>query len=110
MATAHAAKHPYHLVNPSPWPAVGAISAFLLTVGLVRFMHYDDYILFAIGVAGVLFTMFGWWRDVVMEAQEGDHTPVVQLGLRIGMARRVRFDDLQSYIESNLHPHPTVAK
>ena len=29
--------------------------------------------------------MFGWWRDVIKEAQEGDHTPVVQLHLRYGM-------------------------
>ena len=85
MATAHAAKHPYHLVNPSPWPIIGTISALFLTVGLVRFMHYDEYILFFIGVIGMLVTMFGWWRDVIMEAQEGDHTPVVQLGLRYGM-------------------------
>ena len=83
--TTHAAKHPYHLVNPSPWPALGAISALFLTIGLVRFMHYDDYILFFIGVLGVLATMFFWWRDVVMEAQAGDHTPIVQLGLRYGM-------------------------
>jgi cytochrome c oxidase subunit 3 len=29
--------------------------------------------------------MFGWWRDVVKEANEGDHTPVVSIGLRYGM-------------------------
>jgi cytochrome c oxidase subunit 3 len=31
--------------------------------------------------------MFVWWRDVIDEAQNrGDHTPVVQLGMRYGMA------------------------
>ena len=29
--------------------------------------------------------MFSWWRDVIKEAHEGDHTPVVQLHLRYGM-------------------------
>ena len=29
--------------------------------------------------------MFGWWRDVIKEAQEGYETPVVQLHLRYGM-------------------------
>ena len=33
----------------------------------------------------VIFTMFGWWRDVIKEAQEGYETPVVQLHLRYGM-------------------------
>jgi cytochrome c oxidase subunit 3 len=29
--------------------------------------------------------MFGWWVDVIREAQRGDHTRVVQLHLRYGM-------------------------
>jgi len=40
---------------------------------------------FFVGVLGLLFTMFMWWRDVVKEANGGDHTPVVQLHLRYGM-------------------------
>src|SRR3569833_3256014 len=39
----------------------------------------------AVGVAGVLFTMFSWWTDVIREAHGGDHTPVVQLHLRYNM-------------------------
>jgi len=42
--------------------------------------------IFAIGVGLILFTMAGWWRDVVQESVvRGDHTPVVKLGLRYGM-------------------------
>ena len=41
--------------------------------------------LFFVGLAGVLFTMIAWWRDVVQEANQGDHTPVVSIGLRYGM-------------------------
>jgi cytochrome c oxidase subunit 3 len=37
------------------------------------------------GVLGILYTMFGWWVDVVKEAHRGDHTRVVQLHLRYGM-------------------------
>jgi cytochrome c oxidase subunit 3 len=29
--------------------------------------------------------MFGWWSDVIKESRQGDHTPVVDLGLRYGM-------------------------
>jgi cytochrome c oxidase subunit 3 len=43
--------------------------------------------IFAIGAALVLYTMAGWWRDVVRESVVlGDHTPVVKIGLRFGMA------------------------
>ena len=37
--TAHKPNHPYHLVDPSPWPVVGAIAAGLFTVGMVLYMH-----------------------------------------------------------------------
>lgn len=110
MTTGHAAKHPYHLVNPSPWPAVGALSAFLLTFGLVRYMHQQGNIIFFLGVAGLLITMFGWWRDIVREAQQGDHTPVVQIGLRYGMllfiASEVMFFAawFWAYFDASLYP------
>ena len=29
--------------------------------------------------------MYAWWNDVIHEAQEGDHTPVVQMHHRYGM-------------------------
>ena len=29
----HATKHPFHMVNPSPWPALGAFSALVLAIG-----------------------------------------------------------------------------
>ena len=35
MAEAHAKQHDYHLVEPSPWPIVGAVASFILTVGAV---------------------------------------------------------------------------
>ena len=80
------AKHPYHLVDPSPWPIFGAFSALVLAIGAILFMHSDTAWLLFAGFALVAVTMFGWWRDVIREAtHEGQHTPVVQLGLRYGM-------------------------
>ena len=35
MAEAHAKHHDYHLVDPSPWPLIGAISAFLMAAGFI---------------------------------------------------------------------------
>jgi cytochrome c oxidase subunit 3 len=84
-------KHDYHLVNPSPWPLTGSISAVVMAIGGVAWMKglfgldKGTWWLFAAGLAGVLYTMFGWWRDVVKEANAGDHTPVVAIGLRYGM-------------------------
>ena len=40
MATAQVKHHDYHLVDPSPWPIVGSISAFIMAVGAITWMHH----------------------------------------------------------------------
>ena len=93
MADAHGeAKHPYHLVDPSPWPLVGSLSAVVMAVGAVAYMHEWQSLamgtwMLPVGTVLVLFTMFMWWRDVVGESViQKLHTPVVKIGLRYGMA------------------------
>ncbi len=86
MADSHAKNHDYHLVDPSPWPFVGAVAAFILAVGAIVFMHnHANPWVMILGFALVLYTMFMWWRDVIAEAHKGDHTPVVGIHLRYGM-------------------------
>jgi cytochrome c oxidase subunit 3 len=86
MADTHAKGHSYHLVDPSPWPFVGSISALVLTGGLVMYMHEVTVWVAVIGFIMVLYTMLRWWQDVTKEAeQQGHHTSIVQLGLRYGM-------------------------
>ena len=90
--------HDYHLVDPSPWPFIGAIGAFVMALGGVAFMQYlkgGDFPFFGVNIANpwlffiglliVLYTMFAWWADTIKEAHEGDHTRVVSLHLRYGM-------------------------
>jgi cytochrome c oxidase subunit 3 len=80
-------KHPYHLVDPSPWPLVGAAAAGLLAFGALRMMHAKDPLFLVLGFAALLGVMFLWWRDVVRESRApAIHTPVTRLGLRYGMA------------------------
>jgi len=98
MAEAHTKNHDYHLVDPSPWPFLGAVGAFVLAIGAIAFMKWNlgeqlvlfganltGWGLFVVGLLIVLYTMFSWWRDTVREGRAGDHTPVVQLHLRYGM-------------------------
>jgi cytochrome c oxidase subunit III len=86
MADSHAKNHDYHLVDPSPWPFVGSVSAFILAVGAIVWMHnHANPWIMILGFALVLYTMFMWWRDVIKEAHAGDHTPVVGIHLRYGM-------------------------
>jgi cytochrome c oxidase subunit III len=83
----HAPTHPYHLVDPSPWPILGAVAAGLAFGGGILYLHGDSWPLLIIGFLCILAIMAVWWRDVIREATfQGYHTPVVQLGLRYGMA------------------------
>ncbi|PSC04654.1 cytochrome c oxidase subunit 3 [Alsobacter soli] len=93
MAEAHVKNHDYHLVDPSPWPFVGSISAFVTAVGAIMWMKtlaigglHAGPVLFGAGFIGILYTMFSWWGDVINEAEyKHDHTRVVQLSHRYGM-------------------------
>ena len=79
-------KQPYHLVEPSPWPIIGAAGAGLLVLGIILAAHYGNYLVLTVGALTVLTTMFFWWRSVLIESRTpGLHSPIVRLGLRYGM-------------------------
>ncbi len=110
----HAVEHDYHLVEPSPWPFLSGVACLIWGLGMVVFFagladrtgeNGITEFLFARGIdtiqgregagggwiillVGCLFgagVMYGWWRDVAKESAAGDHTPVVDIGLRYGM-------------------------
>lgn len=78
--------HAYHIVNPSPWPLTGALSALLITSGLTMWFHFNSMTLLIIGLTTNILTIYQWWRDVIRESTfQGHHTPAVQKGLRYGI-------------------------
>jgi cytochrome c oxidase subunit 3 len=90
-------RHDYHLVEPSAWPFVGSLAAFVTAVGAIAYFQtlkgaaplfgvLSGPWLLIMGFGLLLYTFYGWWRDVVKESVVNhDHTPVVKLGLRYGM-------------------------
>ena len=80
-------KHKFHLVNPSPWPIVGAFSALFLVSGAILYMHYEMLWPMLAGLVLILFTMFMWWRDIIKESTFLKvHNSITEIGLRWGMA------------------------
>jgi len=114
MADSHAKHHDYHLVDPSPWPVVGSISVLILAIGAVQMLHDSSPWVMLIGLAGVLYTMLAWWRDVVKEANTGDHTPVVQLHHRYGMILFIASEVMffvawfWAYFDASLYPGEAI--
>ena len=122
MSDAGEIKHDYHLVDPSPWPLIGAGSAFTMAIGLVMSMkglspaglHIGPYV-FGAGVLGVLYTMMSWWSDVVYEAGPGHHhTRVVQLHHRYGMMMFIASEVMffvawfWAYFDAALYPNDPI--
>ena len=114
MADSHAKNHDYHLVDPSPWPVVSSISVFILAVGAVQYLHDSSPWVMLVGLAGVLYSMVVWWRDVLREANQGDHTPVVQLHHRYGMILFIASEVMffvawfWAYFDASLYPGEAI--
>jgi cytochrome c oxidase subunit 3 len=80
--------HPYHLVDPSPWPILTSFSTFLFALGIISFLHHWKNGVFALLVSFIILCsmLFWWWSDVIFEAKnDGAHNHVVKKGLKIGM-------------------------
>jgi len=80
--------HPFHLVDPSPWPFFISMALFVLTLGIVLFFHTfkHGFLIVIFGLVFLISTMIIWWRDVIREATfRGQHTLKVSEGIRLGV-------------------------
>lgn len=81
-------RHPFHLVDPSPWPIVASFGALTTVIGATIYFHgyQGGGLTLSFGFLTLLLTMLLWWRDVVRESTfEGHHTGLVQVGMRYGI-------------------------
>ncbi len=109
-------KHPFHIIDPSPWPAVGSLAALVVAVGLVQLMHDSPPWVLVTGLGLVLLTMFGWWRDVIIESvREHAHTGPVRRGMKMGMGMFIASEVMffvaffWAYFHNALHISPVTA-
>nr|ALO70568.1 cytochrome c oxidase subunit 3 [Eusphalerum torquatum] len=78
--------HPFHLVDVSPWPLMGALSTMIMMMGLIKWFHFYNNSLFLLGSIITVLIMYQWWRDITREGTfQGLHTYTVVMGLRWGM-------------------------
>ena len=91
MADAHANRTTTIISSTrAPGRSVGAIAAFVMaSAARIAVMHNPSRLdsppwLLLVGLVGVLYTMFAWWRDVIKEATRRPHAGR-QLHLRYGM-------------------------
>jgi cytochrome c oxidase subunit 3 len=92
-------KQPYYVPEPSGWPIIGSISAFVMFAGAIIYMHPDilgtgleptfkklGAWTIVPGLLLVLYTMAGWWYTIAQESSAKNLlTPPTRLGLRYAM-------------------------
>jgi cytochrome c oxidase subunit 3 len=84
-----AKKHPYHLVDLSPWPILTAFSLLFLAIGGVMILHHYNFAwpVFMASLGSVVYCAYSWWGDIIKEGVvDQAHTEPVRMGLRLGMA------------------------
>jgi len=94
-------RHPFHIVNPSPWPFFIARWLPINLIHLLEYLHtnffqiiyktewfYKIGYIFSPSLSFILLIAFisRWFYDIVVEATfEGQHTLAIQKNLRIGI-------------------------
>lgn len=77
--------HPYHLVDPSPWPLTTSISLLIITLSTVLLFQGYNTINIYIGLISLIFSLFFWFKDIVIESTFlGFHSKKVRKGISIG--------------------------
>ena len=125
MADAHTKNHDYHIIDPSPWPFIGAIGGLMMAIGGIAWMQtmksadastlgLSGPWVFIVGLLVVLYTMYGWWADTIKEAHTGDHTKVVSIHLRYGMIMFIASEVMffvawfWAFFDASLYPDEAV--
>nr|YP_002929394.1 cytochrome c oxidase subunit III [Urechis unicinctus]ABR12810.1 cytochrome c oxidase subunit III [Urechis unicinctus] len=108
-------RHPFHLVELSPWPLTGSIGAFTLVIGLTSWFHNYGTLPLILGLVLIIATMIQWWRDVIREGTYmGFHTSYGTKGLRWGMILFIASEVLfffaffWAFFHSSLAPTPEL--
>lgn len=86
----------YYVPHSSVWPIVGAVALFLTAFGAATFIHQStDKVaaegsfgapIFYVGLAAIVFMLFGWFGVVIRESLKGMVSGLLDRSYRWGMA------------------------
>ena len=85
---AHGSTQGYFIPQPSSWPIKGSIALFLMAIGAATW--FNDLMpgpyAVALGFAGLVYTLFGWFGTVAGESEGGDYSRQVDTSFRWSMS------------------------
>ena len=78
-------KHPYHLVDISPWPILISFSLLTFAINIINWIKNKEItVTLILALLLIIIISYNWWRDIIREGRKGDHTLKVQKGLLLG--------------------------
>ncbi len=77
----------YYIPHQARWPIVGSIGLFTFFMGFATFLNGRPFgkELSIAGAAILIFMMFGWFRTVIQESQNGTYSGQVDMSFRLCM-------------------------
>ena len=75
----------YYVPHGTHWPIVGSVGLALTFIGFARFLHGAEMTTMFLGIAIVIFMMYGWFGQVIDESIAGTYNEQVDMSFRWGM-------------------------
>ena len=77
----------YYIPHSARWPIVGSIGLFIFFYGFATWLNHGPFgkEMFLLGVAVVVFMMFGWFAQVARESETGTYSKQVDSSFRLAM-------------------------
>lgn len=110
-------RHPYHLVEPSPWPILISINLLFNLISLLGYLNGYKYTLlnFKLSLILFIFLLFIWFYDIITESiYMGFHSFKVSKNLIIGFLLFILTEILffvslfWTYFHSGLNPKDII--
>ena len=80
-----ASPNDYYVPHGTHWPIIGSIGLTTTVVGFARFLHGSEMTMMFLGIAIVIFMMYGWFGQVIDESIGGLYNKQVDMSFRWGM-------------------------
>ena len=80
-----ASQNNYYVPHGTHWPIIGSIGLTTTVVGFARFLHGSELTMMFLGLAIIIFMMYGWFGQVIDESISGLYNKQVDMSFRWGM-------------------------
>jgi len=80
-----ASEDQYYIPHGTHWPIIGSIGLTVTFVGFANYLHGSELTTMFVGLAIVIFMMYGWFGQVIDESLAGMYNKQVDVSFRWGM-------------------------